>query len=192
AGRWVRGPGGAPLAAAHAALGRPLPLVAEDLGVITPAVERLRDTLGLPGMRVLQFAWDGGPGNPHRPENHPERAVVYTGTHDNDTTRGWWDTLAARPRVEVLDALATAGIDDPDPAWAMLRLAFASRARLAIVPMQDVLSLGGEARMNLPGTTRGNWAWRMEEGALTDSLADRLRQATVAAGRLGDPSNRMS
>lgn len=174
-GRWVRGPGGAPLRAAARALDRRLPLVAEDLGVITPAVARLRDGLGLPGMRVLQFAFDGDEENLHLPAHHPEDAVVYTGTHDNDTAAGWWAQATEDERASARRAMSAAGVDDPDPAWALIRLAFSSRARLAIVPMQDVLGLGSEARMNTPGRVSGNWAWRMEEAALTEGLAERLR-----------------
>jgi 4-alpha-glucanotransferase len=183
-GRWVRGPGGAPLLAAARALGRRLPLVAEDLGVITPAVVRLREDLGLPGMRVLQFAFDGGESNPHLPVNHPENAVVYTGTHDNDTAAGWWASATDGQRRAARAAMTAAGVESEDPVWAMVRLALSSRARLAIVPMQDVLGLGSEARMNTPGTLAGNWSWRVEEGALTPRLAGRLREATAYAGRI--------
>jgi 4-alpha-glucanotransferase len=182
-GRWVRGPGAAPLLAAARALG-PLPLVAEDLGLITPAVERLRDRLGLPGMRVLQFAWEGGPGNVHRPENHPEHAVVFTGTHDNDTTAGWWAGAPERQRRAARRAMAAAGIDEPDPVWGLVRLCLSSRARVSVVPLQDLLGLGSDARMNRPGTRTGNWSWRMAPDALTPRLAERLRDATRAAGRL--------
>jgi 4-alpha-glucanotransferase len=175
-GVWRRGPAREPFDAAARELGA-LPLVAEDLGVITPPVERLRDELGLPGMRVLQFSFDGGRSNPHRPENHPEHAVVYTGTHDNDTSRGWFEALdPARRRAT--------GLDASEPHWSMIELALGSRARLAVVPVQDVLGLGGEARMNHPGRERGNWSWRLRRGQLTDGLAVRLREATAAAGRL--------
>jgi 4-alpha-glucanotransferase len=177
AGRWRRGPGIDVFDAARAELGQ-LALIAEDLGVITPAVTRLRDELGLPGMLVLQFAFDGRADNPYRPENHVENAVVYTGTHDNDTTRGWWDSLTEAERTRT-------GLDPTDPVAALTSLAYASPARLAVVPLQDVLGLGNEARMNLPGTGEGNWSWRFETGALTDELARNLRNATTAAGRLG-------
>jgi 4-alpha-glucanotransferase len=153
-GTWRRGPGRKLFDAAAAALGD-LPLIAEDLGVITPAVERLRDELGLPGMYVLQF-------DP-RVGNHREQAVVYTGTHDNDTAVGW------------------AG--DPDASWPLLELALSSRARLAIVPLQDVLGLGSEARMNTPGQAEGNWRWRLRRGQLTSEHAARLRELTVRYGR---------
>ena len=168
-GRWRRGPGAAPFRAAERALGRTLPLVAEDLGVITPPVVRLRQELGFPGMVVAQLAFEGGPDNPHRPENHSEHAVVYTGTHDHDTAVGW-----ARSR----------GFDWEEPHWRLIELALGSRARTAIVPAQDLLGLGSEARMNTPGRRNGNWAWRLEPGALTPALARRLRAACERAGRI--------
>jgi 4-alpha-glucanotransferase len=175
-GRWRRGPGKAIFRALRRELGH-LPLVAEDLGVITAPVERLREELGLPGMRVLQFAFDGDPRNPHRPEQHPARAVAYTGTHDNDTTAGWWRSLGGRERERV-------GIAGREPHWEVLELAWGSRAQLAIAPAQDILGLGAEARLNHPGRTAGNWRWRVERGALTPALARRLREATRDARRV--------
>jgi 4-alpha-glucanotransferase len=174
-GRWVRGPGSEPFEAARRELGD-LPLVAEDLGAITPAVVRLRERLGLPGMVVLQFGFDGGSANPHRLENHPENAVVYTGTHDNDTALGWWSSLSAAKRQAT-------GLDPGDPSWSLVELALSSRARLAILPAQDLLGLGSEARLNTPGRAGGNWSWRLRRGRLTSALAARLRAATKAAGR---------
>ena len=176
AGRWRRGPGTALFEAMRADLGA-LPLIAEDLGVITPAVGRLRDQLGLPGTVVLQFAFDGNPRNPHLPANHREHLVVCTGTHDMDTALGWWSSLSRRRRAET-------GLDPTDPAWSMVQLALSSRAALAITPLQDVLGLGPSARMNRPGTTTGNWRWRLERGQLTEELAARLRAATAASGRV--------
>jgi 4-alpha-glucanotransferase len=170
-GRWRRGPGAAPFRAAERELG-PLPFVAEDLGVITPAVVRLRQELGFPGMVVAQLAFGGSPASPHRLENHPEHAVVYTGTHDHDTAAGW-----ARSQ----------GWDEPEPHWTLIDVALSSRARLAIVPAQDVLGLGSEARLNWPGRPDGNWSWRLEAGALTPALATRLREACARAGRLPLP-----
>ena len=183
AGRWRRGPGRAPFAAASAALGGSLPLIAENLGVITPAVERLRSELGLPGMVVLQFGFDpDDPRGPHRVENHREDQVVYTATHDNDTVRGWYDALPDGRRAEVDATLAAAAIDD-EPHWALIRLAFASPARVAMVQMPDVLGLGPEGRMNQPGSTTGAWKWRL--GTLPGAdLGRRLRAATEEAGRL--------
>ena len=185
-GRWRRGPGAGPFVAARRALGE-LPLIAEDLGVITEPVRRLRDGLGLPGMVVLEFAYDGDdPRSPHRLENHREQSVVYTATHDQDTVRGWWDGLAAPARGRVQQALHERGITEREPHWALVRLAFSSPARLAMVQVQDVLGLGTEARMNVPGRATGNWGWRMAPRALTPALARRLRRATAEAGRLGD------
>jgi 4-alpha-glucanotransferase len=174
-GRWRRGPGIQLFEAARRELGE-LPLVAEDLGRITPPVYALRDRLGLPGMVVMQFAWRPWRTNPHRPENHRENLVVYTGTHDHNTAMGWWETLPASVRRR-------SGLDPGDPAWSLIELAFSSPARLAIVPAQDVLSLGSEARLNTPGRSEGNWSWRLRRGQLTDELAARLREATDAAGR---------
>jgi 4-alpha-glucanotransferase len=176
-GHWHRGPGAALFRAAEAELG-PLPVVAEDLGAITPAVVELREELGFPGMLVLQFMLEGGPRNPHRPENHGEDFVVYTGTHDMDTALGWWRSLGPAQQH-------ASGFDPADPSWSMIRAAYASPARIAIVPAQDILRLGSEARMNYPGTTRGNWSWRLEPQALTPALAKRLRAETEAAGRVG-------
>ena len=158
-----------------------LALIAEDLGVITPPVERLRLELGLPGMVVLQFGFGGGPRNPHRPENHVELLVVYTGTHDTGDGRRLVGLAQRRarapPRARPRRAALVAD-----------RARAASRApSLSIVPAQDVLGLGSEARMNRPGVTDGNWRWRLEEGALTDALAARLREATARSGRCPRP-----
>lgn len=174
-GRWRRGPGEELFRAVRADLGG-LPLVAEDLGHVTPAVERLRDRLGLPGMVVLQFGFSGGRANPYRPENHRRRSVVYTGTHDHDTALGWWRSLSEEAR-------RATGLPGVDPAWELCELALGSRARTAILPAQDVLGLGSEARMNTPGRPEGNWAWQLERGQLDDALARRLRAETEAAGR---------
>jgi 4-alpha-glucanotransferase len=183
-GSWKRGPGRALFTAAERELGSPLPLVAEDLGVITPAVDRLRESLGLPGMRVLQFAFDPEvPDGPHRLRNHIENAVVYTGTHDGDTARGWYESLEPESR-ELLDAeLSAYRISEREPWWALIRLAFASRGRVAIAQAQDVLGLGSEARMNVPGRAGGSWRWKLSPGGLTRELAKRLREATEAAER---------
>ena len=184
-GSWKRGPGRAVFDASARGLGRELPLIAEDLGVITPAVERLRDELGYPGMVVLQFGFDpDDPHGPHRPEHHVEDRVVYTGTHDHDTVRGWWDGLGAASRAEVQRALDAHGVREREPEWSLIRLALASPARVAMVQVQDVLGLGSEARMNQPGRARGAWRWRLRDGALTRALARRLRAATEAADRL--------
>jgi 4-alpha-glucanotransferase len=183
-GRWKRGPGRALFDVVERELGG-LPFVAEDLGVITPPVERLRDELGLPGMVVIQFGFDpDDPSGPHRLENHLENRVVYTGTHDHDTARGWYESLGAATRAEVDRAAAERGIDDREPWWRLIRLAYGSPARVAMIQAQDVLGLGSAARMNKPGSASGSWRWQMEPGALTDELARRLRAVTEAAGRL--------
>jgi 4-alpha-glucanotransferase len=174
-GRWRRAPGHELFRTLQRELGD-LPLVAEDLGVITPAVYALRDELGLPGMVVLHWAFGGGPGNIHHPRNHRESHVVYTGTHDTDTTAGWWQAMTRRQR-------AATGLDAGEPHWALIGLAMESRASLAIVPAQDVLGLGSEARMNRPGESFGNWRWRLGHGQLTEGLARRLRDVTRAGGR---------
>ncbi len=178
-GRWVPGPGAGFFRAVEARLGA-LPIIAEDLGLITPAVDALRDELGFPGMRVLQFAFDGDPGNTHLPENHTESAVAYPGTHDNDTIAGWWREADESQREN-----ARRWMDERAPeAWDFIASVFHSQARLAIVPFQDLLGLGSEARMNTPGEPEGNWMWRMPPGALDASLAEKLRTLTRATGRV--------
>ena len=179
-GRWRPGPGAELFRAAEAELGE-LPLIAENLGIITPAVERLRRELGFPGMHVLLYAFEGGSANPHRPDNHDENGVVYTTTHDTNTALGWWRSLR---RVE----RARLPLDAREPHWSLLEVALESRARLAIAPIQDVLGLGAAARMNRPGVAKGNWRWRLEPGALTEEVAGRLREATRRAGRLPSPA----
>jgi len=181
-GRWRRGPGAELFAALEWALGE-LPVIAEDLGVITPAVTRLRDELGLPGMAVLHWAFRRAPGNPHAPRNHRANEVVYTSTHDTDTTVGWFAGLTERQR-------SATGLDPREPHWGLIELALSSRASLALIPAQDVLGLGSEARMNRPGTIGGNWAWRLERGGLTAELAARLREATTRAARAGAAAGR--
>ncbi len=160
-GHWEKGPGAAVFRAAERALG-PLPVIVEDLGVITPDVVELRDELGFPGMAVLLWAFRGSKDNPHRLENHRVNQVVYTSTHDTDT-------LAATFPQE--------------STWPLVELALSSCAALAVVPVQDVLGLGSEARMNRPGTLGGNWEWRLEPGQLGHGDAARLRAAAEAAGR---------
>jgi len=182
-GRWVRGPGRAVFDAAAAQLGE-LAIVAEDLGVITEPVRRLRDELGFPGMVVLQFAFDpGDPDGPHWPRNHREQQVAYTGTHDSDTLRGWWESLPDARRAVVRRELERDGVDEPEIWWALVRVALGSRARLAIVQAQDLLGLGSEARMNRPGRAGGSWRWRLERGQLGGREAQRLAAMTHEAGR---------
>ena len=178
-GRWRPGPRAGLFRAVERELGG-LPLIAEDLGVITPAVNRLRDGLGLPGMRIAQHAFSGRRSSVHRIENHVEASVAYTGTHDNDTALGWWRSLPPERRRQT-------GLDPSDPCWSLIRFTFSSPAFLAIVPAQDVLGLGSSARMNYPGRERGNWRWRLERGQLTPALAGRLRLETEAAGRQPRP-----
>ena len=181
-GRWVRGPGRGffDAVAAHVDASR---LIAEDLGHIRPAVHRLRERPGLRGRKVLQFAF-GQDDSDHHPRRHTRHSVVYTGTHDNDTLRGWYETLDEAARERVLTHL---GADADEPAgeivWRLVATAFESVAELAIVPAQDLLGLGGEARMNRPGTTEGNWAWRMDR-PLDDATVERLRDLTESSGRL--------
>jgi 4-alpha-glucanotransferase len=131
-------------------------------------------------MAIVQYAFDPDPHSPHRFSNHRENQVVYTGTHDHDTARGWYESLDQEQRARVEAAI---GRSD-EPHWALIRSAFSSRAALAMIQAQDVLGLGSEARMNKPGTARGSWKWRLAEGALTRDLAKRLREATEATGRL--------
>ena len=169
-GRWRAAPGAALLNSLRSALGG-LPLVAEDLGTITPAVHALRDQFDLPGMLVLQFAFDGTDTNPYLPANHSRNAVVYTGTHDNDTTVGWYQSLDEASRNRVRESLGCAGDTVPEH---LVAAAYASGARLAILPMQDLLGLGSQARMNTPGTTAGNWQWRFYWPAIPDDFVDRF------------------
>ena len=157
-----------------------LPIVAENLGTITPEVDELRRAFALPGMHVLQFAFDGTPGNPHRLERHEEQGVAYTGTHDNDTTLGWFRSLDRAMRMRVLEMTGGRASDMP---WPAIRSVLGSPARLAVVPMQDFLSLDSRHRMNRPGVAEGNWTWRLEPEALTAELADRIADAVADAGR---------
>jgi 4-alpha-glucanotransferase len=174
-GRWRTGPGAELFRAVARELGD-LPVIAEDLGHITPPVYKLRDELGLPGMVVLLWAFRRGPRNPHRLENHRANSVAYTSTHDTDTAVGWFEGLRPRQR-------AATGLNPHEPQWSLIELAYASPAALAIAPAQDVLGLDSESRMNRPGLTQGNWSWRLERGALTPPLARRLRLLAEQHGR---------
>lgn len=178
-GKWVDGPGADLFVSLKKSLGG-LPLIAEDLGVITPDVDAVRLMFELPGMKVLQFAFDT-PKNQYWPHNFDPLCVCYTGTHDNDTTNGWWATLDDKNRGYLA---AYIGRHVEDPAWDMIRLAWASVAGIAIAPLQDVLSLGGEARMNRPGVATGNWGWRFRSHQLHSGLADRLSGLTELYNRL--------
>jgi 4-alpha-glucanotransferase len=157
-----------------------LPLIAEDLGVITPEVEQLRDDLHLPGMRILQFAFGGATENRFLPHHYDKNTVVYTGTHDNDTTRGWYESIKESERDLVRRYLGRTGTD---ATWDLIRLAWMSVADYAIVPLQDLLDLGTEARMNLPGRPSGNWGWRFTADQLTVTMLDRLRDLTELYSR---------
>ena len=186
-GRWVKGPGEDFLSALQNAFGG-LPIVAENLGVITPPVEKLRQQFGLPGMSLLQFAFGTDPQGPSfRPHNYSRDLVAYTGGHDNDTTVGWWSSSGAATaralwKMSARNTTSRAPIstfsDDSEINWVMIRAVLASVADVAIVPLQDVLGLGSEARMNLPGTVSGNWKWRYRPGALNE----RLERATSSLG----------
>ena len=180
-GTWIRGPGDRLFQALSNALGK-LPFIAEDLGYITPAVRALRDRWGFPGMRVMQFGFGGeSRDNPHTPYNFIRNCVVYTGTHDNDTTAGWFKSAATLDAGE--DARAYMGSMGDEPVWDFIRLALGTVAETVILPMQDVLGLGSEARMNTPSTTENNWKWRITEDALQPALAAKLRRLTRRSGR---------
>jgi 4-alpha-glucanotransferase len=189
-GRWVEAPGRELFATIREVLGE-LPIIAEDLGVITPDVEKLRDDFGFPGMRILQFAFSSDTKNIDLPHNYQKNVVVYTGTHDNDTTVGWFRSVPGegstrtakqigREREFCMKYLNTTG---KEIHWDFIRAVWASVANTAIVPLQDLLGLGTEARMNLPNSTEGNWAWRFKPTALTNELRDRLKELTELYGR---------
>jgi len=182
AGQWVRGPGAEFFQAVEKELGT-LPFIAEDLGLITPDVTALRDQFRLPGMRVLQFAFDGKADNPHLPDNYVPDIVVYTGTHDNATTRGWYEALSAMEQQSVWQRLGRSRGAAAEVAPALLRLAWESVAALAIAPLQDLLNLGNEARMNVPGRADGNWRWRCTEEMLSTPAFEWLRDLTRTSGR---------
>lgn len=180
-GRWAPGPGIALFEAIRAAL-KDLPIIAEDLGEITPDVIELRDTLGLPGMKILQFAFQTDPHDPFLPHNYPSQCVAYTGTHDNDTTLGWYRSAPEKEKDFARRYLARSG---DDIAWDFIRAVWSSVAVFAIAPMQDFLSLGTEARMNLPGQLGGNWAWRVRPEVLSSQwLINRIRETNELYGRL--------
>ncbi len=160
-----------------------LPIIAEDLGEITPDVVALREACGFPGMKILQFAFSTDGSDPFLPHNYTANCVVYTGTHDNDTTIGWYDTAPERERDFCRRYLARSG---SDIAWDMIRAAWSSVACMAIAPLQDLLSLGSEARMNYPGRPSGNWSWRMPAGAMDGGLRSRLLETNRLYGRTPD------
>jgi 4-alpha-glucanotransferase len=190
-GEWVDGPGEQFFAAIENAIG-PLPIVAENLGVITPQVEQIRHRFGFPGMAILQFAFGKDPQGPSfRPHNYPREIVAYTGTHDNDTVMGWWQSTggdstrtAADVEEEKRFACRYLGTDGREIHWDLIRALQASVADTVITPVQDLLGLGSEARMNMPSTLGGNWLWRVQPGRLTDEIARRLRELAESYDRL--------
>jgi 4-alpha-glucanotransferase len=182
-GDWVAGPGRELFEALEAALG-PLPLVAEDLGLITAEVDALRQSLGMPGMRVLQFGFADKEAHNHLPHQFERDTVAYTGTHDNDTTQGWWQAASEEERAAVE---AYVGPVDERPVWPLIRTSAASVAQMAVVPAQDLLELGSEARMNTPAVSGGNWSWRAREGCWTAEMASRLAAIAEVTDRDNDP-----
>ncbi|MBN1372002.1 MAG: 4-alpha-glucanotransferase [Anaerolineaceae bacterium] len=178
-GRWVPAPGMDLFATVQKELGN-LPIIAEDLGEITVDVDELRDSFNLPGMKILQFGFDA-PENDFLPHNYPRNCVAYTGTHDNDTSRGWYATTAEKERDLLRRYLARSG---EDVSWDMIRAVWGSVADMVLAPLQDFLSLGGEARMNFPGRPSGNWSWRMDGQALSDGLRLRIAELNFLYSRL--------
>jgi len=179
AGRWIGAPGDRLFASLKGHFGY-LPFVAEDLGVITEAVTRLRERYDMPGMKILQFAFGSGANNPYLPHHHEKNCVVYTGTHDNDTTVSWYEDLAPEMRGHVKDYLGDSGESMP---WPLIRTALASIACLAVVPMQDILALGKGQRMNTPGTQEENWRWRFQWSQLPEESCRRLQHLSELYGR---------
>ncbi|TWT50778.1 4-alpha-glucanotransferase [Rubripirellula amarantea] len=179
-GKWVKGPGEKPFRAAEAKLG-PLPFIAEDLGMITEEVYELRDALGYPGMRVLQFGFDNEEDVFHRPIDYPENCVAYTGTHDNDTVMGWY--LRRKSDETFMELLAPYLESDLPVNWQLIDAVLQSKASLTIMPIQDLFGQGNEARMNVPGKAFGNWAWRFAPETLTPEVAMQMRKLTVASSR---------
>jgi 4-alpha-glucanotransferase len=179
-GEWVKAPGGALFAALRESLGE-LPFIAEDLGLITPEVTALREQFGMPGMRVLQFGFGDKSSHMHLPHQTTRNTVFYTGTHDNDTTLGWWQNGASEQERRAVEAYLRPG--DVGVVWAMIRAAAASVADLCIMPVQDILSLGSEARMNTPSQPEANWTWRMRPDALTPELAAKLAALMTVSDR---------
>jgi 4-alpha-glucanotransferase len=181
-GQWVAGPGAELFSAVLRELGA-LPFIAEDLGTITPHVAALRDQFQIPGTRVLQFAFDGDPSNPHLPRNYSPNSVVYTGTHDNNTTRGWFEELPDAQRQNLWQYLRRPGGESSEAAASLMRLAWSSIAALALAPLQDVLNLGTEARMNVPGRAEGNWRWRLAPNTQCSRAFELLSDLTKTSNR---------
>lgn len=183
-GRWIEAPGTEFFEMLQTKLGN-LPILAEDLGVITPEVEALRDRFEFPGMKILQFAFGSDPGNGYLPCNYPRRCLVYTGTHDNDTTIGWFNTLSDYEQNNLLHYIGCISAEGVH--WDLIRLAMGSVSDLAIIPLQDLMGLGTEARMNTPGTAEGNWGWRYRSEMLTDEMRDRFNTLTQIFNRAPVP-----
>jgi 4-alpha-glucanotransferase len=179
-GEWIKAPGEEFFQVLNDKLGK-LPIMAEDLGIITPEVEELRDRFDFPGMKILHFAFGGGPDNPYLPFIYPRNCVVYTGTHDNNTTVGWFNQISEHEKESVVRYLGT--VSPEGIHWDLIRLALGSVANQAIIPMQDLLGLGGEAQMNFPSKAEGNWGWRYQPGAITKELSDRFKTLIYTYGR---------
>ena len=190
-GQWVAGPGADFFSRAEKELGA-LPFIAEDLGLITPDVYALRDRFQLPGMRVLQFAFDGKPDNPHLPKNYIPNTVVYTGTHDNPTTREWFEELPDQQRQNLWNYLKRPAAEEREAAAVLINLAWSSVAALAMTPLQDLLNLGNDARMNLPGRAEGNWRWRCTEDMLTPAVFEWLHDLTKTSNRASFDSHSLN
>ncbi|MBV9385391.1 MAG: 4-alpha-glucanotransferase [Chroococcidiopsidaceae cyanobacterium CP_BM_ER_R8_30] len=179
-GEWIEAPGEALFQVLNQQLGK-LPVLAEDLGTITPEVDALRDQFEFPGMKILQFGFGSDIANPYLPFNYQRNCVVYTGTHDNDTSIGWFNQLSAQEKEAVLSYLGCTSSEGIH--WDLIRLALGSVANQAIIPLQDILGLGSSSRMNVPSRAEGNWAWRYQPGALTEELRNRLQAITTTYGR---------
>jgi 4-alpha-glucanotransferase len=182
-GQWKKGPGLRFFQYMKKALGD-RPIIAEDLGALTDSVRELVNKAGYPGMKVLQFAFTPGEKSEYLPHLYPENCVVYTGTHDNDTTKGWYRTLSLEEKEMVRDYLGREELTEETVSWDLIMLAQRSVADLCIIPLQDYLNLGSEARTNLPGTVYGNWSWRMDKDALTPKLIERIRRVTKLCDRI--------
>ena len=180
AGRWVAGPQAKPFQAAEDALGE-LPIVAEDLGLITEEVHRLREQLGFPAMRVMQFGFESADDVYHHPAHYPEHSVAYTGTHDNDTIMGWFDKRRRNLRND--DLLTSIINGDDEIHFQLIKAVLDSASDITVIPLQDLLGLGNDARMNVPGQPHGNWQWRARSGDFRDDMMGKLRGMTMAAGR---------
>mgnify|MGYP000796966892 FL=1 len=182
-GTWMPGPGMDLFRTIEEKLGK-LNIIAEDLGFLTESVLQMLSDSGFPGMKVIQFAFDPNGGSAYLPHNYPENSVVYTGTHDNDTTRGWYHSTDKATRDFAKEYMNAQRLDEDDLAWDFIRLAMSSKANLCVTPMQDLLNLDGKARINVPSTLGGNWSWRAMPKAFNAKIANRLFRLTKLYGRL--------